>query len=121
MLSLLGSIQPDPFSERHVPLPAIASSSMEKDEEAMVEKELGDLLGANEEDSEDDDPFEALTRNAQAEEQRAVAEENTKSKEKKNKRKKGKSEDNNGLDNSGDVADKPAKPKKKRKKSSADE
>lgn len=62
MLSLIGSLQPDPFSPEHVPKSAIVSQENQEVEETEAPVPFAEL--SDEVDSEDD-PFEALSKTRQ--------------------------------------------------------
>ena len=94
MLSLQGSIQPDPFSPEHVPHPdkEASSSAFHRDETPEVEasgKEIGEEEGEEEEES-DEDAFKHLARltdEAQATQKAKRAKEEAERLEKAKKRK----------------------------------
>ncbi|KAH9892460.1 hypothetical protein C8Q73DRAFT_698109 [Cubamyces lactineus] len=115
MLSLVGSIQPDPFSPTHVPVAPVttatkpAKAASRPDTVMMSEKEVDEMIEEGE-DSEDEDPFQKLGRmadEAEAKERRAREEaEEAARKEKKRKRRESKAQE-------GDADDKKSKKKKK--------
>ncbi|KAL6305215.1 hypothetical protein BKA93DRAFT_749331 [Sparassis latifolia] len=127
MLSLVGSIQPDPFSPEHVPVhTAAASESREKAAPSNIADEPEPLavdgdspdIAMDGEDEEEEDTFEMLGRladeaAAQEKEQRAKEEEAAR-KEKRRKRKEAKSVQ--GQD--GAASDVPEAKKAKKKKKS---
>ncbi|KAL5507392.1 hypothetical protein ACEPAH_6848 [Sanghuangporus vaninii] len=101
MLSLRGSLQPDPFSPLHVPQPAVPSTQLEIDIDEEDEREVSASLinqrsptGAIDDSDEEEDPFaqlnlardEAIQREAAAKEREK--EEKAKEKEEKKRRKK---------------------------------
>lgn len=113
MLSLIGSIQPDPFSPEHIP--ANASSAQEATEDADVAAEdvdLEDEAGTDdgEDSDEDDDPFAKLGKMGDAAAQRQAEEAQASKMEKENERteKRKRKEENAGTSES-----KHAKKKKK--------
>ncbi|KAH8119076.1 hypothetical protein DFH11DRAFT_1696937, partial [Phellopilus nigrolimitatus] len=77
MLSLVGSIQPDPFSPEHVPKPAVAKNS-ETDEEP----------DDGNEESDEEDPFSNLARAAKDADEREAAEKEQKARDKEEKKRK---------------------------------
>ncbi|KAI0744190.1 hypothetical protein C8Q80DRAFT_1185501 [Daedaleopsis nitida] len=124
MLSLVGSIQPDPFSPEHVPTAPVTAAAPSYQRNAGVSRPPSTHLSEGEVDamieeavdSEDDDldPFQRLGKLADESERRArEAQEEAAQKEKKRKRKGGKGEGDDGpsLDATTE------KSKKKKKKS----
>lgn len=120
MLSLVGSIQPNPFSPEHVPKAAVTTSKAARparpDPTLMSEREV-DALIEGAEDSSEEDAFQKLGRlgdEAEAAERRArEAAEEAARKEKKRKRRESKAQENggDGVEASGE------KKSKKKKKS----
>ncbi|KAI0329690.1 hypothetical protein GY45DRAFT_1324659 [Cubamyces sp. BRFM 1775] len=102
MLSLVGSIQPDPFSPAHVPIAPVTTATKptkaaSRPETVMMsEKEVDEMIEEGE-DSEDEDPFQKLGRmadEAEAKERRAREEaEEAARKEKKRKRRESKAQE----------------------------
>ncbi|KAL5485320.1 hypothetical protein ACEPAI_7962 [Sanghuangporus weigelae] len=139
MLSLRGSLQPDPFSPLHVQQPAVPSTQLEIEVDEEDEREVNASLidqrsatGALEDSDDEEDPFahlnlardEAMQREAAAKEREQ--EEKAKEKEEKKRRKKERKEKEKALaavDGSTpapSISEPPMKgekpPKKKRKK-----
>lgn len=122
MLSLVGSIQPNPFSPEHVPKAAVTTSSTttarpaRHDPTLMSEREV-DALIEDAEDSSEEDAFQKLGRlgdEAEAAERRArEAAEEAARKEKKRKRRESKAQENGG-----DGAEASGEKKSKKKKKS---
>lgn len=100
MLSLKGSIQPDPFSPEHVPQPAVrANAKPAEEDDAEEEKESQYPENPNEDsDLEEEDPFRHLNQVREKAEERDAAEkerendEKTREKEEKRRKKKEKKE-----------------------------
>lgn len=119
MLSLVGSIQPDPFSSEHVPkapLTTATSNSQRTNGPSqppsahLSEREVDAMMEEAEDNSDDEDPFQSLGKLADDAERRAKeANEEGVQKEKKRKRKQGKGKDSAGVDAS---IEKKAKKKK---------
>ncbi|KAG6813640.1 hypothetical protein H0H92_008877 [Tricholoma furcatifolium] len=86
MLSLLGSIQPDPFSTAHVPESGPATKTSPTESEVEVQKEI-EVIDEDDGLDSDEDTFKTLGKNAAEAEEAALAE-----KEKKRKRKAEKAE-----------------------------
>ncbi|RPD57605.1 hypothetical protein L226DRAFT_610642 [Lentinus tigrinus ALCF2SS1-7] len=97
MLSLVGSIQPDPFSPEHVPKAAVTTASAAAPSRSVSEREVDALMAEQDEEEESDDdldPFQKLGKMADENERRArEAQEEEARKEKKRKRKEGKGQD----------------------------
>ncbi|KAI0779385.1 hypothetical protein C8Q74DRAFT_1258721 [Fomes fomentarius] len=119
MLSLVGSIQPDPFSPEHVPkapLTTAVSNSQRTNGPSqppsahLSEREVDAMMEEAEDNSDDEDPFQSLGKLADDAERRAKeAKEEGVQKEKKRKRKQGKGKDGAEVDAS---TEKKAKKKK---------
>ena len=92
MLSLVGSIQPDPFSPEHVPQATVTTASAAATSRSVSEREVDALMAESEgeESDEDMDPFQKLGKMADEEAQRAREAQEETRKEKKRKRKEGK-------------------------------
>lgn len=125
MLSLVGSIQPDPFSPQHIPRPAVSAKANATVEAEIGEEEEGDGAPAEEiqvedELSDDEDPFAALGKareDAVEVEQVRKDKESSKLREEKKRKKKERKHKMDENDTTNGVVDgsteKP--PKKKRK------
>ena len=101
MLSLKGSLQPDPFSPYHIPQPAVPSThvDLERDDEEEVEdlvnQQQSDAAAREDESELEGDPFaqlgqareEALEKQAR-EKQRIEEDEKAKEKEERKRRRK---------------------------------
>ncbi|KAI0355602.1 hypothetical protein OH77DRAFT_1424543 [Trametes cingulata] len=124
MLSLVGSIQPDPFSPEHVPKAAVttatsssktAAGASRTDTVMLSEREVDAMIEEGE-DSDEEDAFQRLGRmgdEAEAAERRAREEaEKAERKEKKRKRRESKAQDGAG---DGEDASGEKKSKKKKK------
>lgn len=116
MLSLVGSIQPDPFNPEHVPRPTVtmaAAPSSKRgaqprpsslpDTAAQSEREVDDLmeeLEGGDQSGSDEDPFQKLGRMGDDEERRlreeALAAEAEKAKKRKRKERKARKEGDGG-------------------------
>ncbi|KAI0705049.1 hypothetical protein C8T65DRAFT_653060 [Cerioporus squamosus] len=109
MLSLVGSIQPDPFSPEHVPKAAVTTAPSQPASAHLSEREVDAMMEEEDkEDSDDDlDPFQKLGKMADEEERRAREAQEEGQKEKKRKRKAEK-----GQDGATPVGDKKSKKKK---------
>lgn len=109
MLSLLGSVQPDPFSPDHVPRPEQPqSTSHDLRASSPLENVLDDMEGPLESDAEEEDPFvEASKLREEPQNVEAVAK--AQKKEEKRKKRKVKEGANDGADG---VEGKKAKKKK---------
>ncbi|KAI0374163.1 hypothetical protein BV20DRAFT_962155 [Pilatotrama ljubarskyi] len=124
MLSLVGSIQPQPFSSEHVPKAAVttatssskAAGGASRPETVMLSEKEVDAMIEEGDDSEEEDAFQRLGRmgdEAEAAERRArEAAEKAERKEKKRKRRESKAQDGVG---DGDDASGDKKSKKKKK------
>ncbi|KAH7913163.1 hypothetical protein BJ138DRAFT_668705 [Hygrophoropsis aurantiaca] len=74
MLSLQGSIQPDPFSPRHVPRPIVPSKPSEPILDHSEDRDIDELDHENDDEGDDDedmDPFSELAQMAKQEEEAA--------------------------------------------------
>ncbi|KAH9858410.1 hypothetical protein C2E23DRAFT_745246 [Lenzites betulinus] len=122
MISLVGSIQPDPFSPEHIPKATVTTATGPKstrtaqraDPVMMSEREVDALIEDGDE-SDDEDAFQKLGRmgdEAEAAERRArEAAEETARKEKKRKRRESKAQEKGG-----DIQDASGERKSKKKK-----
>ena len=112
MLSLVGSIQPDPFSPEHVPDNSIISTTAPKrrpiEKQPVVVDEVTDEAAVADEEGEEEDAFEMLGR--MGDEAERKAKEAAEKKERKRKRREAAAKDNEG-----------AVEKKKRKKTATSE
>lgn len=124
MLSLVGSIQPDPFSPEHVPQATVGSKPKSTEESHKVEDgELAEDMIAEEESSDEEDPFAALGRAKEeaAEVDKAKkAQEQLKLKGDKKRKKKEKKGDGDDKDKVHVAAEGEKKPSKKKRKTKAE-
>ncbi|KAH9942444.1 uncharacterized protein BXZ73DRAFT_88017 [Epithele typhae] len=97
MVSLVGSIQPDPFSPDHVPRPTTSTATTvakriegagRTESTGISEREVDALI--EDDDSDEEDMFQKLGRRADEAQRLALAKEEQGAKEKKRKRKEGK-------------------------------
>lgn len=123
MLSLVGSIQPDPFSPEHIPQPAVSAKAKATVETGIEEEEEGapaEEVQVEEELSDDEDPFAALGKaREEATEVKQVRKdkESSKLREEKKRKKKEKKHKMDENDTANGITDGSAEkpPKKKRK------
>lgn len=125
MLSLVGSIQPDPLSPKHVPTPAViantdsTTNAAQPDNGDEDDEQHDDMIPKALESSDEEDPFDLLRQPAEKEGgtngQKAEETKEVKLKKKREKKEGKQKEVSDKMDNKTD-ADK-RKPKKKAKES----
>ncbi|TFK91329.1 hypothetical protein K466DRAFT_515489 [Polyporus arcularius HHB13444] len=95
MLSLVGSIQPDPFSPEHVPKATVTTAPSQSASAHLSEREVDAMMAEDDipESDDDLDPFQKLGKLADEEERRARKAQEEGQKEKKRKRKEEKAQD----------------------------
>lgn len=118
MLSLRGSLQPDPFSSEHAPKSVIPSAEDSKREEVEVESMTAPIPELDDDDSDlEDDPLaSAASKWREAEEEKKKEDKTKRKEEKKRRRAEREAKETGGTDKLDSVESPDVRVKKKRKK-----